>query len=63
MKVLKRIVDYLKNVYLELRKVTWPTRNELVSSTVVVIIVSVFVAVVIFILDMVFTSILGLVLR
>jgi preprotein translocase subunit SecE len=63
MKVLKRIVDYLKNVYLELRKVTWPTRNELVSSTVVVIIVSVFVAVVIFILDTVFTSILGLVLR
>jgi preprotein translocase subunit SecE len=50
-------------VYLELRKVTWPTRNELMSSTVVVIVVSIFVAIVIFILDTLFSSALGLVLR
>ena len=61
--MLKKITEYIKNVYLELRKVTWPTRNELLSSTVVVIAVSIFVAVVIFILDTLFSSALGLVLR
>jgi preprotein translocase subunit SecE len=61
--VIKKITEYLKSVYLELRKVTWPSRNELVSSTVVVIAVSLFVAVVIFILDTIFSSALGLVLR
>jgi preprotein translocase subunit SecE len=50
-------------VYIELRKVTWPTRKELTNSTIVVIVVSVFVAVVIFILDTLFSSVLGLVLR
>lgn len=59
----KKIIDYIKSVYLEMRKVTWPTRSELMSSTVVVIIVSVFVAVVIFILDTFFSSVLGLILR
>lgn len=61
--MIKKITEYLKSVYLELRKVTWPSRNELVSSTVVVIAVSLFVAVVIFILDTIFSSALGLVLR
>jgi preprotein translocase subunit SecE len=61
--VFKKIIDYIKSVYLEMRKVTWPTRSELMSSTVVVIIVSVFVAVVIFILDTFFSSVLGLILR
>lgn len=59
----KKIIDYIKNVYLEMRKVTWPTRNELVSSTVVVIAVSVFTAVVIFILDTVVSTLLGFILR
>jgi len=61
--VLKKLIEYLKSVYLELRKVTWPTRNDLVSSTVVVIVVSVLTAVVIFILDTIFGTALGLVLR
>jgi len=61
--VFKKLTEYLKSVYLELRKVTWPTRNELMNSTIVVIVVSVFVAVVIFILDTFFSSALGLVLR
>ena len=61
--MLKKLIEYLKSVYLELRKVTWPTRNDLVSSTVVVIVVSVLTAVVIFILDTIFGTALGLVLR
>jgi preprotein translocase subunit SecE len=61
--VIKRLIDYVKSVYIEMRKVTWPTRNELVSSTVVVIALSVIVAVIIFIMDRVFSLGLGLILR
>jgi preprotein translocase subunit SecE len=46
-----------------MRKVTWPTRSELVSSTIIVIVISVFVAVVIFILDRIFSIGLGFILR
>lgn len=59
----KKIIEYLKSVYLEMRKVTWPTRSELVSSTIIVIVISVFVAVVIFILDRIFSIGLGFILR
>ncbi len=61
--MIKRLIDYVKSVYIEMRKVTWPTRNELVSSTVVVIALSVIVAVIIFIMDRVFSLGLGLILR
>ncbi len=61
--MLNKIFDYIKNVYYEMRKVTWPTRSEITSSTVVVVIISAIVAVIIFALDTVFTSILGLILR
>lgn len=59
----KKIIEYLKSVYQEMRRVTWPTRSELVSSTVVVIVISVIVAVIIFILDRIFSIGLGFILR
>jgi preprotein translocase SecE subunit len=46
-----------------MRKVTWPSRSELMSSTVVVIAVSVFTALVIFLLDTIFSTLLGFILR
>ena len=61
--MLNKILDYIKNVYYEMRKVTWPTRSEITSSTIVVVIISAIVAVIIFALDTVFTSMLGLILR
>lgn len=61
--MLKKIRDYLKNVYYEMRKVTWPTRSEVTNSTIVVVVISLIVAVIIFALDTVFTTVLGLVLR
>lgn len=61
--MLKKLIDYVKSVYAEMRKVTWPTRNELVSSTVVVIALSIIVAVIIFIMDTIFSSLLGLIVR
>jgi len=61
--MLNRIKEYLKNVYYEMRKVTWPTRSEVINSTIVVVIISLIVAVIIFALDTVFTTVLGLVIR
>ncbi|MDH4211172.1 MAG: preprotein translocase subunit SecE [candidate division WOR-3 bacterium] len=61
--MLNKIRDYLKNVYYEMRKVTWPTRSEITNSTIVVVVISLIVAVIIFALDTVFTTVLGLILR
>jgi len=61
--MLNRIIDYLRKVYLEMRKVTWPTRNEVTNSTIVVIVISVIVAIIIFALDTIFTTVLGLIIR
>ena len=38
----KRIGDFWHNIKLEMRKTTWPTRNEVWSTTVVVLIAVVF---------------------
>jgi preprotein translocase subunit SecE len=39
-----RVKEFVNEVLAEFRKVTWPTRQELVNSTVVVIVVTVVVA-------------------
>ena len=40
----------------ELKKVTWPTRKELINSTVAVIVIVVITAIIVFFLDVVFES-------
>jgi len=49
--MLEKLKKYLKETAGELRKMTWPTKNELIGSTVVVVIVSLVVAVFIGIVD------------
>jgi preprotein translocase subunit SecE len=39
-----RVREFVQEVLAEFRKVTWPTRSELVNSTVVVIVVTVVLA-------------------
>jgi preprotein translocase subunit SecE len=63
MNMFNKIYEYIKKVYLEMRKVTWPTRGEVTNSTIVVIIISAIVAVIIFALDTMFTSVLGLIIK
>ena len=46
-----RLRRYLREVWLEMGKVTWPTRNELKESTLVVIIAIVIVTAFIFVID------------
>ena len=41
---LTRANEFIREVHAEFRKVTWPSRQELVNSTVVVIVVTVVLA-------------------
>jgi len=52
-----KILKFLKEVSAELRKVTWPTKDELVGSTMVTIVVSLIVAIFIGIVDRILTLI------
>jgi preprotein translocase subunit SecE len=63
MNIINKVIEYLKQVYIEMRKVTWPGRNELVGSTIVVVVISVIVALIIFALDKIFTTVLTLIIR
>ncbi|MFQ6070647.1 MAG: preprotein translocase subunit SecE [Candidatus Aminicenantales bacterium] len=51
----KRIGPFLKEVRAELRKVTWPTRSEVASTTVIVIIATVFFGVYLWVMDLIFS--------
>jgi preprotein translocase subunit SecE len=44
MGVVARIQEFVRDVLAEFRKVTWPSRSDLVNSTVVVLVVTVVLA-------------------
>ncbi len=48
---------FLKEVLAELRKVTWPSKEELIGSTIVTIVVSTIIAIFIGIVDRILTLI------
>lgn len=47
----KKAVFYLKDVRLEMSKVSWPSRDELIESTIIVMIVSGMIALFLFAVD------------
>ncbi len=51
----KRFVNFLKDVRAELKKVTWPSRPEIYSTTVVVIIATIFFGFYLFFMDVIFS--------
>ena len=51
-KLPKRVAAPFKNMWHELRKVTWPTRNDLIKYTLIVLAFLVFMGVVIGLLDL-----------
>ena len=56
---MNRLAAYLKDTYNELvYKVSWPTRQELSGSTVIVLIASLIIATVVFAMDSVFEQVL-----
>jgi preprotein translocase subunit SecE len=59
---MKKILLYLNDIVAEMKKVVWPTRESLVYSTVLVIVISTLFAVYILIVDKVLNQIVGLIL-
>jgi len=57
-----KIRTFLKGVVSEMKKVSWTGRKELLSTTVVVIILSVIVATIIGIMDLIFSGALKVLL-
>jgi preprotein translocase subunit SecE len=47
----RRFVSFLKEVRAELKKVTWPSRSEVYSTTIVVILATVFFGFYLFLVD------------
>jgi preprotein translocase subunit SecE len=51
----RRFSNFLKETKAELKKVTWPSRNEVTSTTIVVIIATVFFGFYLFFMDIIFS--------
>jgi len=49
--IFKRFFNYIRNVRLEIKRTTWPTRNEVLNMTIIVIVALLFFGVLIFIVD------------
>ena len=63
MSAMQQVRDYFKDVGAELRKVSWPTRDELRDSTVVVIVTVLLVAAFIGIVDQILNRAVALLFR
>ena len=56
---MNKFIKFLKEIQGELRKVTWPTKDELIGSTIVTIVVSLVVALFIGVVDRIFVLIIN----
>jgi len=57
------IVRYFKETRAELRKVSWPTRQEALNLTLIVVAFTIFMAALLGIIDYIFAWVFGLIIR
>ena len=57
------IVRYFKETRAELRKVSWPTRQEALNLTLIVVGFTIFMAALLGIIDYIFAWVFGLIIR
>lgn len=55
----KRFFVFLREVKAEVKKVTWPSKNEVYSTTIVVILATIFFGVYLYSLDIVFSWVIS----
>lgn len=58
MSIMQRGAEFLKEVRVEMTKVSWPSRKDLRDSTVVVIVMTSIMATIVFVLDRIYTLVL-----
>jgi preprotein translocase subunit SecE len=61
--MVERIVNYLKGVRAEIARVTWPTRNEIISLTALILLLVVVVTLYIWGIDGIIGTLLRLFIR
>ena len=61
--MLQKIQEFFKEVSVELKKVSWPTRQQTINATVVVIAVSFIVAFFLGIVDIVLARVVGSIMK
>ena len=54
----KRLGPFLKEVRAEVKKVTWPSKNEVYSTTIVVIMATIFFGFYLYIMDLLFSYVI-----
>jgi preprotein translocase subunit SecE len=57
--IFKRIGNYLNEIKGELKKVTWPTKNDMQKTTIAVIISSFIFGIYLFLVDVIFSKIIN----
>lgn len=55
----KRVIPFLSEVKAEIKKVTWPSKNEVYSTTIVVIIAAIFFGFYLFFMDLIFSWVIS----
>ncbi len=63
MKIINRTIDFLKEVKIELTKVSWSTKEELLGATMVVIVITSIMGLFIGIIDLFLSKVLSLVFK
>jgi preprotein translocase subunit SecE len=58
-----KVKKFLNDVYIELQKVAWPSRDELVGSTIIVIAMSIVMAAFIGVVDKVLSGLINILMR
>ena len=58
----EKIIRYVKETIVEMKKVTWPSKQELIGSTIVTVFTTVVVSVFIFAVDQGLSTLISLVL-
>ena len=63
MEWLNKVREFFHDVLVEFKKVSWPSRREVMGSTTVVIVVVVVLAVFLAVVDILLSRLVGLILR
>jgi len=57
--MMKKIIDYIKNVRLEWFKITWPDRDSVVKATIMIFIFASLIALFLFLVDSILNAIVN----
>jgi preprotein translocase subunit SecE len=63
MSIKQKIIRYFEETKLEMKKVTWPSKPEVIGSTIIVIITSILVSAFLYVVDTGLTALVSFLLR